>query len=234
VAVLLPALAGITVEGRTRAVVTGNTVALIGSAATVPSNAIGIGLGLVQSALISGNDISDIGMPSQLDLPARGIAVAEFADLTVAGNIIRQTGVAPSQAESFTGITIFGRQTAGISVSVENNSITGNTPLPLIDIVNGGNCVVTGNRCTQAPDSIGTNLPVVVQISGHTAIASNNRIACNQSYRPLSIQVDSTGSGDSIVYWATVVGNIVGGEPIFLNAQPLPMPWRPLNLVAPD
>jgi hypothetical protein len=234
VAVLPPALAGIAVEGRTRAVVLDNTVALIGSAAAVPSNAIGIGLAGVQTASISGNDISDIGMPSQLDLPARGISVAAgFTDLTIAGNIVRQTGVAPSQAESFTGIAVAGDETAGISLSVENNSITGNTPLPLIDITNGGNCVVTGNRCVQA-NAAGPNLPVVVHIAGHSAIAGNNRISCNQSFRPLSIQVDSAGSGDSIVYWATVVGNIVGGEQILLNTQPLPLPWRTLNVQAPD
>jgi hypothetical protein len=224
--VLVPTVAGIAVAGRTRAVILNNTVALIGNVAASPTTARGISVTGVQTALISGNDVSDIGMPDQL--LAGGIVVeAGFTDLTVSGNLVRQTGVAPSQFENFNGIAIFeNSQTPGISLSVENNTVTGSSISPLIDIRSGGNCVVTGNRCTQVEATQTDHLVrTVVRVNGQTVIAGNNRIICPEWLTGLSIQAGSQ------VPLATVVGNIVSTT-IQLNSHDLQQPWAPLNLIA--
>jgi hypothetical protein len=232
VAVPAPTVVGIAVAGRTRAVILDNTVALIGNVATSPTNALGISLTGVQTALISGNDVSDIGMLDQLNQPARGIIVgAGFTDLTVSGNLVRQTGVAPSQFESFSGIAISGDETPGISLSVENNTVTGSSIMPLIDIQSGGNCVVTGNRCAQMEATPMEQFrPIVVRVNGQTVIAGNNRITCPQRLTALSIQAATGNQAGAVVPLATVVGNIVS-TPIQLNLQGLQPPWGPLNLL---
>jgi hypothetical protein len=233
VAVPAPTVAGIAVAGRTRAVILDNTVALIGNVAASPANALGISLTGVQTALISGNDVSDIGMLDQLNQPARGIIVgAGFTDLTVSGNLVRQTGVAPSQFESFSGIAISGDETPGISLSVENNTVTGSSIMPLIDIQSGGNCIVTGNRCAQVEATPMEQFrPIVVRVDGQTVIAGNNRITCPQRLTALSIQAATGNQAGAVVPLATVVGNIVS-TPIQLNLQGLQPPWGPLNLLA--
>jgi Family of unknown function (DUF6519) len=228
--IVIAPVTGIRVTGTTTATIENNSVALIGIAGG-RSRAIGIATANSAAATVSGNDVNDIGPQTIGDAGAAGdgIYTDTVATVNLSNNVIRQTTSGSTEHLPFRGILV--SETASSldqltgEALVSGNMIYGNSA----DLIAArtGHCVLSANVCKQAADFPDSNTAAVVAVTALTCIASNNRVMSAGKLRGLSITVP--GNKDPVD--ATVVGNIASIS-IELNGNPLPTPWKPLNVIA--
>jgi hypothetical protein len=231
VPIIGPAVVGIGVANTVVNRISGNTLGLIGLDATTGAFAAGIRLNRVQTSTIALNFVTDVeakvGQWSP-NLGPSGVAILVgngYNDVAVEGNRLRQTEGVPPLGNWY-AVLIIGQSGSKAPTLVKNNVMDGNSQEPLVQISDGGDCVLTDNHCRNATDR--TAGGSTINITADTIIAGDNR-------------VDGAGIALDTVPWVepgrvTVLGNIVRSTQvgvtahILVHGNPLQNPWATLNI----
>ena len=234
-----PTVSGISISTMPTATVQNNSIAQVGTITKWPSEAFGIQLTSVQTATLSGNDVCDVGLLGSPGLTCYGVgALTGSSDVGISGNTIRQSSATEKQITNFYGIMIDISSDDKFegAVVIDNNTVSGNSSLPLVRAKASGDCLLNGNRCAQFAAVKDSKSPVVL-ITGKVAVVGNNRILLvesNKDYVALDISAGTRpGPSNTNIPNATVTGNIVAGV-INLNGKALDSitPPLPLNVQA--
>jgi hypothetical protein len=224
-----PAIVGVGLWRAASASLRGNTVALIGNAATGEVKVVGVSLRQGTRATVASNYVNDVGPPG-LAAAAAGVRFeGAFETVVVDGNrIARATteqgdgqwtaieAVNPSEGKSADKFTL------------SDNIVTGVTVRPLVNVNRAGDCVFSGNHCaaTMGP---GFRSSTVVDISGDTIICGNNRVRGDHATDGVVLIASKDANQQPLI---TVLGNIVHPS-IKVGDGPLAAPWAPLNTISP-
>jgi Family of unknown function (DUF6519) len=241
--------AGILVRGVGDAVIAGNLVEDVGTAAKLARRHVGIAANDCASIRITGNTVARIAPPDEFLGLSAGIAVLDpFERADVLDNGVRRNdGEPPPDPRSdWVGVLVGARAK---SLPLETSTVTvgdrrfhAASGLLLPSIRGGGSLAVRGN----AVDAYGTAPAVRIDgparslfaenrcrlagakgiaaahVGGGAVIASNNHLDAVKGGRGLEL-----GLPDGAPF--TVLGNIAAGG-IFLNGSALPAPWHELNI----
>jgi hypothetical protein len=90
----------------------------------------------------------------------------------------------------------------------------------LVDLTTLGTCIFSDNRCEQSAG--GGESTAIVLLSADRLLTSTNSVRGPADQMVMAMQSDG----------ATVLGNVTNGA-IYLNSNPLDLPWSPLNVIAP-
>jgi hypothetical protein len=226
-----PAILGIGVSNTVVSRISGNTLGLIGLDSTANAFAVGIRLHKVQTSTVALNFVTDVEAKVGQwapNLGPSGVAILVgngYNDVAVEGNRIRQTEGVPPLGNWY-AVLIIGQSGSKAPTLVKNNVMDGNSREPLVQISDGGDCVLTSNHCRNATDRTASG--ATINITADTIIAGDNR-------------VDGAGIALDTVPWVepgrvTVLGNIVRSTQAGVTAQirvhntALQDPWAKLNI----
>jgi hypothetical protein len=230
-----------------------NTVAGVGRAAVAAAARAGIEVSGCASVQIAGNDVTAVGPLAEFANEAAGIAVtAPFDRLDVVDNVVRRAASRPdspgrsdwtalrvgASAEdvlrALAALVFFRRGDFDIVVgegnltvfprgreiaAVRGNLLDAFGSLPAVSVGVAGTCLLSDNRCLLTS---GQGMPAAVVGAG-ALVANANSFETNGELPAALLEVPRGP--------VTVLGN-VATSPIFLNQNPLPPPWAPLNVIA--